>query len=164
MVDSVNIFPKHLLRIGYPAVLLPLLLLFCAACTCSDEQKSEDTPAIKKSTEESTRESKSTPEYIHAALQVVTLSGEALSGMLPIATLQPNAFDAPIATGKPTDTTGKSSLRFPIDQKAALRAWDPDLLYFPNNFYEVLPQSGIIEKTLVISMVKSASIDAVLIG
>lgn len=97
-------------------------------------------------------------------MRVETLSGDPLSGMTPIVTLQPNAFDKPIAVGSPTDTSGLSSIRFPVNEKVALRAWDATLLYFPNNFYDVLPGSGSMKDVLVIKMVKSASLEAILIG
>ena len=130
------------------------------ACTCRKDNDKEHPTELQVS--------QSMPDaqfdQVVAAMRVVTLSGEPLAGMMPIATLQPNAFDKPIATGNLTDASGKSSIRFPIDQKIALRAWAPSLLYFTNNFYDVLPQSGVIKETLVVSMVKSASIEAIIIG
>ena len=144
---------RSLYIVVFIAVLTP-------ACTC---HKDVDT-VLPTEPQVSQSMSDAQLEQVVATMRVVTLSGDPLAGMIPIATLQPNAFDKPIATGNPTDALGKSSIRFPIDQKIALRAWDPNLLYFPNNFYDVLPQSGVIKETLVVSMVKSASIEAIIIG
>ena len=78
--------------------------------------------------------------------------------MTPIATTESNAFDSPVATGNDTDTTGQSTIRVPSGQHLYLRAWDPGLNYFPNNFYEVLPGGDSIPKELVIQMVPASSL------
>jgi len=83
--------------------------------------------------------------------------------MAPIATLQPNAFDAPIATGPLTGDDGRSHLLFPADQRVCLRAWDPELRYFANNFLEVLPHTGNVTDETDIVMVRAASLAATLI-
>jgi hypothetical protein len=101
--------------------------------------------------------------FLTAPMRVLTLGGTPLKGMAPIATYNPNAFDTPIATGSLTDADGLSSIRFPASEKVALRAWDPDLRYFPNNFLEVLPNSGTIQETLEIRMVQAGILFAALI-
>ena len=142
--------------------LFTLAGILCVSCTCrQDTEKSKPEETVQKTPRKETVQN---PQLIKASVRVETLSGAPLSGMRPIVTLQPNAFDKPIATGAPTDDSGLSSIRFPVNEKVALRAWDENLLYFPNNFYDVLPGSGAIKETLVIKMVKSASLDATLIG
>jgi len=142
-----------------------LVCFLCTACTCRNDQK----PATPKENDV-IQPAENTPpaptpaqEFITAPMRVITLAGEPVPGIIPIATLQPNAFDEPLATGAPTDENGKSSIKIPTSQKVAVRAWDPNLLYFPNNFCDVLPGSGEIQDSLVITMVKSASIEAVLL-
>ncbi len=134
--------------------------MFVAACTCNDTAD-ESTPP--PDTREPVATDEEALDYLTAEMRVVTLAGNPLPGMMPIATLKPNAFDPPVATGPATDADGRSRIRFPADKQVALRAWDDTLLYFPNNFYEVLPKTGVVRDTLVISMVESASIEAVLI-
>jgi len=102
------------------------------------------------------------PGFMTAKMRVVSLSGEPVPGVAPIATLEPNAFDTPIATGALTDARGMAEIRFPSAQKVALRAWDPELRLFPNNFLEVLPGAGVISETLEITMVRAGILFAVL--
>ena len=98
--------------------------------------------------------------FIHATIKVVDLAGNPLAGMAPIVTHQPNAFDKPVAMGDPTDAGGVGSIRFENKEHLFLRAWDPTLGYFPNNFYEVLPGGGNVEETLTIQMVGASALEA----
>ncbi|HDP33623.1 MAG TPA: carboxypeptidase regulatory-like domain-containing protein [Candidatus Hydrogenedentes bacterium] len=139
--------------------LVGIMPVFFAACSCR-EAREPTTPSAASQAAPS--ETVAPQEYTTAPMRVVTLSGAPLSGMIPIATLHPNAFDEPIASGPPTDANGESRIRFPVEQKLALRAWDPNLLYFPNNFFDVLPGGGAVRETLVIRMVESASVEAAL--
>jgi hypothetical protein len=68
-----------------------------------------------------------------------------------------------VATGSATDASGTGTIRFPADENLFLRAWDPGLNYFPNNFYEVLPGGGAVEETLVIQMVPASSLSVQLL-
>lgn len=97
--------------------------------------------------------------FVHATIQVVDLGGTPLAGMAPIVTRQPNAFDQPVAMGDPTDGKGMGTIRFENKEHLYLRAWDPTLDYFPNNFYEVLPGGGNVEGTLTIQMVGSSGLE-----
>lgn len=101
--------------------------------------------------------------FVHATIKVVDLAGNPLAGMAPIVTHQPNAFDKPVAMGDPTDAGGMGSIRFATGEQLYLRAWDPTLGYFPNNFYEVLPGGGAIEGTLTIQMVGASALEAQLL-
>ncbi len=143
-------------------VVIIMFVLVLAVCTCTDTNRRP--PAETDSAPDTSATETQQPETISAAMRVVTLAGAPLTGMTPIATLTPNAFDKPVATGLPTDANGESRIRFPADQKVTLRAWDSSLLYFPNNFYEVLPGTGAVRDTLVVSMVRSSAIEAVLIN
>lgn len=101
--------------------------------------------------------------FVSASVQVVDLAGQPLMGMAPIVTRQPNAFDQPVAMGDPTDAKGQGTIRFENNEHLYLRAWDPLLGYFPNNFYEVLPGGSMVTETLTIQMVPSAGLEAQLI-
>ena len=156
-----GVFTK-MLPLLLPAVFVVFAGIITPSCTCHKDVAKEEANAITAPS--SKKEPQTDPGHVTASVLVETLSGTPLSGMIPIVTSQPNAFDKPIASGAPSDASGRSSIRFPVDQKVALRAWDPSLLYFPNNFYDVLPGSGAIKDTLVVKMVKSASLEATLIG
>ncbi len=148
------------------AVLTMATAGFVWGCTCRTEDAPPAPPAASTAPETPAGAAPA-PEAVdawaEAKMRVVGLDGQPLSGMIPIATLQPNAFDEPLAKGPATGPDGESSIRIPADQKLALRAWDPELRYFPNNYYEVLPNAGVLQETLVVSMVAAARIDAVLV-
>ncbi len=101
---------------------------------------------------------------ITATLTAVSLSdAKPLPGMIPIITLEPNAFDEPLAHGDPTDANGVGTFVFPADRKVCLRVWDPTLEYFPNNYFDVLPseEDSATEGTIV--MARAASLHALLL-
>ncbi|MBI2422609.1 MAG: carboxypeptidase regulatory-like domain-containing protein [Candidatus Hydrogenedentes bacterium] len=95
-----------------------------------------------------------------ARIQVVDLEGTPLANMAPIVTRQPNAFDPPLATGTLTDAGGRGEVRFELTEKVCIRAWDPELGYFPNNFFEVLPGAAGLEEDLLVVMVRGARLKA----
>ena len=101
---------------------------------------------------------------VTATLTAVSLSDtKPLAGMIPIITLEPNAFDEPLARGNPTDALGVSKFVFPGDRKVCLRVWDPTLEYFPNNYFDVVPggEDSATEGTIV--MARAASLHALLL-
>lgn len=123
-------------------------------------------PAATEAPVADTTPSASAPQeagFIVANIQVVDLAGKPLMGMAPIVTRQPNAFDKPVAMGDPTDAKGLGTLRFENKEHLFLRAWDPTLGYFPNNFYEVLPGGSNVEGTLTIQMVGASGLEAQLL-
>ncbi len=145
-------------------MLVPLLVLM-TACNCREKEPAPTSPQQTapqaaapqpppSPAPERTEGAKSNP-LLTARMRVVSLSGKPISGMIPMATLEPNAFDKPIATGAPTDAEGMGTIQFPSVQKVSLRAWDPELRLFPNNFLEVLPNSGVISEVLEVTMVQS---------
>lgn len=148
-------------------VLLCLCIVACTACSCRDREQSSPAPpkSIPVEAPQTAPPTEAVPEdsgFLTAKMRVVSLSGTPLQGMAPVATLQPNAFDKPIATGALTDANGMGEIRFPSTQKVALRAWDPQLRFFPNNFLDVLPSNGVINETLEITMVQAGILFAVL--
>lgn len=142
---------------------MAVLLVLAAGCDNCRRSIPEEPGMVKSHPDAGEAASDETqPATVTASMRVVNLANEPLPGMLPIATLQPNAFDEPIATGTPTNIRGESRIHFPADRKVALRAWDPDLRFFPNNFFEVLPHTGTVTDTLLVSMVEAARIEATL--
>ncbi len=116
------------------------------------------------SPETATRESQAPgPDIRQAAsatahLRVVDREGNPLPGMRPVVTAQPNAFDQPLALGAPTGAGGNASVHFTARAKVYLRAWDPELAYFPNNYYDLLPETGEVARGLVVVMLRAASL------
>ena len=103
------------------------------------------------------------PATITAQVLVTDYEGAPLAGMIPIVTRQPNAFDEPVARGNPTDASGVSRFTFPAGEKLCLRAWDPDLNYFPNNFFDVGPVAEVSAADTPIVMVRAAILRGLLL-
>lgn len=99
-----------------------------------------------------------------ARVLVVDGDNAPVSGMLPIASKQPNAFDPPLALGSPTGADGRGALSLAGEEVVYVRAWDPSLQRFANNFYEVYPGAGAETELMRIVMVEGASLEAVLEG
>ena len=93
----------------------------------------------------------------------VDLEGKALAGMIPIATLKPNAFDEPLASGPPTGPDGKGYVFLPKVERVYVRAWDPTLKHFAGNYLEAFPQEGEATELMRITMPKSATAVAILV-
>ena len=181
-VDTMKRRKPNIRTFGSTIVLLCCLVL-CVACSCRDREQpapapgpAPAAPVVQPPETSPTPPTTPTPAapapvegetargeaFLTAKMRVMSLSGEPLARMAPIATLQPNAFDKPIATGALTNAEGLGEIRFPAGQKVALRAWDPELGYFPNNFLEVMPNTGVITEVLEITMVRSGILFAVL--
>jgi hypothetical protein len=97
-------------------------------------------------------------------MRVVDLNGMPVAGMAPIATVEANAFQQPVATGPLTGPDGLTRFAFPGDQHLFLRAWDPKMKFFANNFYEALPDEGTLDEVLDIVMVEGARLEVLLYG
>jgi len=93
----------------------------------------------------------------------VYLDGRPLANMMPIATRQPNAFDPPLVRGELTREDGSGSLVIPAAEHLYLRAWDPDLKMFANNYLEVVPGAEIDPAPLKVTMATGASLTAQLL-
>jgi len=99
-----------------------------------------------------------------ARVRVVDLEGRPLAHMAPIATRRPNAFDEPVARGELTGPDGSGTVVLPAGQRLCVRAWDPALKLFSNNYYDVMPDSGTQTELMTLVMVPGASLRAVLVG
>ncbi|MFP4502566.1 MAG: hypothetical protein ACLFTT_16340 [Candidatus Hydrogenedentota bacterium] len=99
---------------------------------------------------------------ITAPVQVVDLYGEPLPGMAPIACTEPNAFQKPLRTGPLTNDDGRSEVTFPGNRMLYLRAWDPDLRYFSNNYQTYLGTGAPVQDTVELVMAEGVHLTATL--
>jgi len=91
-------------------------------------------------------------------VRVVDLEGRELPGMIPIVTTEPNAFHEPVAKGSPTTDDGKGTVLIPKDRAYYVRAWDPKLRLFANNFFTVQPDAGPKTDVMQVVMVPAATL------
>jgi len=143
-------------------ILLAGVLAGCGKPQSTPPPEPKTSPPATTQPEESAKEPAVTPPsgMLEATVRVIDLDGAPLAHMAPIATREPNAFDTPVATGSATGPDGMGTIRFAGDQHLFLRAWDPGLTYFPNNFYEVLPGGNTIDSQLTVQMAPAASLEA----
>ena len=106
----------------------------------------------------------SAPAQVTVNIVAVDLDGRPLANMMPIASRQPNAFDAPLVRGALTREDGAGSLVIPAAEHLYLRAWDPDLKMFANNYLEVVPGAEIDLAPLKVTMAPGASLDDMIGG
>lgn len=92
-------------------------------------------------------------------VRIVDLDGVPLQQMAAIATATPNAFEEPLARGVLSGPDGESRLRLPGRDKVYVRAWDPLLRYFANNYYEVAPDPGVGVYEMTVTMVPGAILE-----
>ena len=104
------------------------------------------------------------PGRVFAPVRVVDLGGNPLSGILPIVTTQPNAFDEPLRKGQATDAHGSSAVEIPPGQRVFVRGWDPALRRFANNYIEVPAAASGQTTQLTLVMVSGASLAATLVS
>lgn len=103
-------------------------------------------------------------ESVVARVRVVDLEGRPLAHMAPIATRRPNAFDEPVARGELTGPDGSGTVVLPPGQRLCVRAWDPTLKLFSNNYYDVMPDSGTQTELMTLAMAPGASLRAALVA
>ncbi len=149
--EPVPVFPSEPVSV-FP--FLALLVLAMLSGCWSSQPAPQPAPA----------EAAPQPSKAIAHIMAVDLEGHPVSGVAPIATTQPNAFDEPVAHGPLTKEDGTSDMTLPGDQRLYVRAWDPDLKKFANNYYEVQPTPGAETEVMRITMVPGASLDAVVLA
>lgn len=145
-------------------VLAALALAGCGQATAPAPTKTP-TPAASATAETKAPAPAAVPDTALISIQAVGLDGQPLANMLPIATTQPNAFDAPVAKGALTDAEGKSALSVTRGQYLYVRAWDPTRRMFANNYFDVMAgdaQSS--SDPLTVVMAPGAELRVVLVG
>jgi len=139
---------------------LPLILLvFLAGCGCERKPEPQPVPAPTQ-TETPAPQADADLRTLH--VKVVDLNEQALAGIVPVATAQPNAFDAPIASGPKTGPDGASWVRFPKGQALFVRGWDAELKYFANSFVDLAADETPAE-TKWLMMVPGVDLSAALV-
>lgn len=149
------------------AVLLALATLLAAGCGGGPGPASPPEPArpaAEKQNEPAPAPKAEVPEgQTLGYVRVVSLDGNPVAGVRPIATARRNAFTEPVASGPPADNDGRSYLYFPDDKTLFVRGWDPELHWFPNNFFQAVPGTGEVTGEMKLVMVRSAVITATLL-
>ncbi len=101
---------------------------------------------------------------VTARLLVADIDGHPLPGMIPIATRKSNAFDPPVAAGNRTGADGRGEVKLPRGERLFVRAWDPELHWFANNFFEVYEGSGDTTAEVDVVMARGASLDGIVLA
>lgn len=140
--------------------LLPAMLACALMAACGGSKPQPQPPPQPKATAPAAATAN---DPMRVSVIVLGLDGKPLDNMIPIAAAQPNAFDKPVAQGPPTNMEGKAEFSVPGDRKLFIRAWDPSLQMFGNNYLELAPEPGTRTDLLKLTMVPGASLDAVLL-
>ena len=143
-----------------PLVLLALFLL----SGCGRDEPAGTEPSAPAGSKHSAAPQPVKQASTRGPVLVVDARGRPLADMLPIATETPNAFETPRVQGPLTGADGKSALALPSEIHLFVRAWDPAMRMFPNNFYEILPTSGAATDTMTITMVEGARLSMTLLN
>lgn len=130
----------------------PLLVVLASGCECWNSPGPAPLPA------QAAKPETAPPTPVRAHLHVVDAEGRPLAKMIPIATLHPNVFDAPLARGRPTDTAGRGIVLIPPDKTVFVRAWDPALRFFANNYHEVPPGPATDTELMIVTMLAGAAL------
>ncbi len=146
---------------GFGLAMVGLVFLL-GACSC--EERADEEPAGRARPADATTAPSGADYWGTAHVRVAKLDGTPLAGIAPIVTKQPNAFDAPVATGPLTAANGESYVQYPRKEYLYLRGWDPELKYFPNNFFDLLPSREAVVGGLELVMVEGAVLTAALVG
>jgi hypothetical protein len=150
-------------RAFYPLAAAFLLSALLTACGGRETQQAPPAPNVQTPST-ATPEKGSAQENSTVTAHIITedLQHRPLGKMIPIVTRQPNAFDQPISHGEPTNANGEGSVVFSPAEHVYLRAWDPAIQSFANNFYEILPGSEMDPTPLKVQMVPGARLSALL--
>ena len=140
-----------------------VIVVACCCIGCGKREEPAPTPpqaTPEQGTSEPTvlPESQSEPGMLLGRVRIVDLDGAPIPNMVPIATTLANAFEAPIAQGAPSDADGHGALWLPPDARVFVRAWDPTLERFANNFYDVLPAEGGETDLMTIQMIEGCAV------
>ena len=145
---------------GLPLAVMLLLVLG----GCGSEEPAGPGPSSPAASVNGAAPPAAGQEHTRGRVVVVDREGRPLANMLPIATETPNAFETPRVQGALTGADGASELALPRDVHLYVRAWDPAMRMFPNNFYEVLPPTGAATETMTITMVEGARLAMTLLN
>ncbi len=151
---------------------LILIVLSFFVCSCGNKS-SETTPASSQSEQGHTIQPPQTiPEkssdapasnarnpYVTGKVFIIDSTGKPLENIASIATEKPNAFDEPIARGNLSGPDGVSIIQIPKNKAVFIRAWDPILHYFPNNYFEIHPTDADYLEDMQVLMLEASAIE-----
>jgi len=147
-----------------------LFLLFPLLFSCSPKNAGNEQPVqeenkpvetIKPQTLPETPgpEKKSPSPWVTGKIFIIDSTGKPLENMAGVATEKPNAFDEPIARGNLSGPEGISTIQIPKNKAVFIRAWDPILHYFPNNYFEIAPTDADYLEDMQVVMLEASSIE-----
>ncbi|HOK10292.1 MAG TPA: hypothetical protein PLT82_03815 [Candidatus Hydrogenedens sp.] len=154
-------------------IILPLIFLFLLFNSCS-QKSTEPQPTSAQSEKISTTSTpQQTPEHtisepptsttpspwVIGKITIIDSTGKPLEKMAGIATEKPNAFDEPIARGNLSGPDGVSTITIPKNKGVFIRAWDPILHYFPNNYFEIPPTDADYLEDMQILMLEASTVE-----
>ncbi|MGC9054223.1 MAG: hypothetical protein ACP5KS_10095 [Candidatus Hydrogenedens sp.] len=97
--------------------------------------------------------------WVFGKIMIINSAGMPLENMAGIATEKPNAFDEPIARGNLSGPDGISTIQIPKNKGVFIRAWDPILHYFPNNYFEIPPTDADSLEDMQVLMLEASIIE-----
>lgn len=159
-------------QIKYILIYIPIFLLFLTLHSCGSkstenqtvpgeyENLSANTPTVgENSSSPPDLKSEITSPWVIGKITIVDSTGKPLEKMAGIATEKPNAFDEPIARGNLSGPDGISTIHIPRNKGVFIRAWDPILHYFPNNYFEIPPTDADYLEDMQVLMLEASSIE-----
>ncbi len=158
---------------GRLIVLFIAIIFVLSSCSSRDVATSKDTAPpsdglkVTKNIESELKESGDLSGLKHdgkvyGKVKIIDSAGLPIENVGAIATLKPNAFDEPLAWGNLSGKDGISEIWVPKNLHLYIRAWDPKLKYFPNNFYEIPPTDSDSLQDMTITMLESTAIEMTL--
>ncbi len=147
-------------------MIMAVLVAACRAESPPEEEPDESADTLREvdaepvtgDTEPQEPPTQEEPRRQVARVRVVDLDGNPVAGIHPIATTRPNAFDEPVTQGPPSGSDGRSRIAIDPDQWLYIRAWDPTLARFANNYYEAPPGDAPVTRELELIVVPHAAL------
>lgn len=149
-------------------VLLFLILISCSPKntasppTVSEPKKTSvenSTPQGTEKPQAQVSSAETSSPWVVGKITILNSAGMPLENMAGIATEKPNAFDEPIARGNLSGSDGISTIRIPKNKGVFIRAWDPILHYFPNNYFEIPPTDADFLEDMQVMMLEASIIE-----
>lgn len=148
-------------------IIVNLIIVFVVGCRGTESQTSQTSRTSQSSqtsqTSPTTPTSRTGQNHVVGKVFIIDGAGKPLEKIAAIATTNPNAFDEPISRGNLSGSDGISVIEVPKHTKVYIRAWDPILKYFPNNYFEIPPADADYLEDMTIVMLEAGSIELVLL-
>jgi len=157
---------KYIIYVSF--VLLSLIFHSCSPkktetppTVSAPEKVSVENPPPTKTEKQPTQvtSTETTHPWVVGKITILNSAGMPLENMAGIATEKPNAFDEPIARGNLSGSDGISTIQIPKNKRVFIRAWDPILHYFPNNYFEIPPTDADSLEDMQVLMLEASVIE-----